>query len=452
MASAAGQFLGFAALGLASIVLGRALGTGGFGTFAIAFSLQAFLVGLASLGLHNGIAYEVATGRWAPGSALRRAFTASILIGGLIAALSVAVCIPLRADLLPGASPAAIVVLLAGIPMGMLLLLLVGTAIALERYEVAGLIQVAQPAAIAVSSSVVAIVFGLSAAVAAVGAAVIAVGLVAAVWAFRLSARLDRENPDLGTQEARLRTAVGFGTRTWASDLLSLVNLRGDLILVGALSSSSQAGLYGVATAITSLGLVAPQALAQVLLPRVAGVDQKPISAEEDSRTTIGRAGRQSVLIAIGSSLLLIVAIALVPALYGSPFDDAVPLGLILIPGVAAFGVSRVLAYALAGLGAPGLVLRLTFSVVVPTVIAFVVAISLLDALGAALVSTVSYSLSLAVIVIALSRRSGVAIGDLLAPRRRDLSAYPELGRMVRQYFLDLTGKHHTRVGTSSSD
>lgn len=433
VATAVAQAAGLASLGLASIVLGRELGPDGFGTFAVALSLQAFVVGIASLGLANGIAYEVATGRWPPGSALRHAVVTSILLGVLGAAGGTVVLAVAGDSLLPGVSTAAVAVLLAGVPLGVAVLVLVGAAISLERYEAAALMLAGQPIAMAVLASAAAILFGLSATIAAIGIALAAGGVGSAIWALGLASKLDRES---NTQPgpARLREAIRFGAQTWASDLLNLINLRADLILVGALVGGRETGLYAVAATIASLGVIVPQALAQVVLPRIGALDQAASEAGEDALATIGRAGRHSVLVAGATSIVLVAAILLVPTFYGSEFKDSVELGLILVPGIAAFGISRVLAYMLAGLGAPDVVLRSSVAVVVPSMVVFVLVIPSEGATGAAIISTVSYAATLLAMLIALCRRAGVSPASLLMPRREDLSAYSEALAAIPQY------------------
>ncbi len=433
VATAVAQAAGLAALGLASIVLGRALGPDGFGTFAVALSLQAFVVGVASLGLANGIAYEVATGRWPPGSALRHAVVASILLGVLGAAGGAAVLAVFGDSLLPGVSTGAVAVLMVGVPLGVAVLVLVGVAISLERYEAAALMLAGQPIAIAVLASAAAIAFELSATIAAIGIALAASGVASAIWALGLASKLDSES-DAPPAPARLREAIRFGAQTWASDLLNLINLRADLILVGALAGSGEAGLYAVAATIASLGVIAPQALAQVLLPRIGALDQAPSETGEDAVATIGRAGRQSVLVAGATSVVLVAVILLVPTFYGSDFDGSVELGLILVPGIAAFGISRVLAYMLAGLGAPGVVLRLSVAVVVPSLVVFVLVIPSEGATGAAIISTISYAATLLAMLVAICRRADLAPASLLVPRREDLSAYSEALAAIPQY------------------
>ena len=444
LATAVARAIGLASLGLASIVLARALGPDGYGTFAVAFSIQWILAALASLGLANGIGYEVATGRWQPGSALRHGVAGSIALG-LVGAAGGAVVIAAAGDsTLPDVSTAAIVVLMAGVPLGVAVVVLVGIAIALERYEAAAVMLAGQPIAVAALAAAATIHYGVSATVAAIGIAVVTTGIASVIWALRLASKLDRES-DAKPRPARLREAIRFGAQTWAADLFSLLNLRADLILIGALAGAQEAGLYAVATTVVSLGLIVPHAFAQVLLPRIGALDQEAGTA--GAAAAIRPAGRHAVLVAATTSIALILLVLLIPAFYGAGFEDSVVLGLVLVPGVAALGVSRVLGYMLAGLGEPGVLLRLLAAVVIPTLVAYVVVIPWAEAMGAAIVSTTSYGAILVVTLVALCHRADVSATSLLVPRRGDLAAYAELVAAIGPRARLRRGGHGTPPG-----
>ena len=350
LATAAARLAGLASLGVASIVIGRALGPGGYGTFAVAFSLQWFILATASIGLANGIGYEVATGRWMANSAIRHGVVASIVLGVAGGAGGAVLLVVAGGDLLPGVSTAAIATFLAGIPLGLALVVLVGIAVALERYEAAAVMLAGQSIVIAVLAGAASLPFELSATVAAIGIGLFVTGLFSVIWALRLVSALDRQ-PNTLPGSPRFRESIRFGAQTWTADLINLINVRVDLILVAAFASASEAGLYAVAATIASLGVVVPEAFAQVLLPRIGALDQE--GGPANATTTVRAAGRHSVISAAGTSLALLVGVLLIPVFYGPKFDDSVVLGLILIPGVAAFGISRVLGYVLAGLGRP---------------------------------------------------------------------------------------------------
>src|SRR5262249_21881817 len=236
------------------------------------------------------------------------------------------------------------------------ILMLWPSAGALERYEALGLLQLGPSVAVAGIGSALALLAGRSAAVAGIGIGTALSGALAVAWALRVAAAAGHPT----RTRLPLRDAARFGARTWAADVLVLINLRLDLLLVGAFAGSREAGLYGVAATLMTLGLVLPQAISFVLLPRVASLASGRFEDEGDPEQTIGRASRHATLLALAIVPLLVLAVLLVPLVYGNSFEDSVRLGLVLVPGIAALGVSRVQAYSLAGFGRPGTVLRVS--------------------------------------------------------------------------------------------
>jgi O-antigen/teichoic acid export membrane protein len=430
LALVAAQVGGLASLGVASIVIGRALGADGYGVFIVAFNFQTLLAVFACIGLGSGVSYEIGSGRWPAGPALRHAVAASLGLGllGGIAGL----CIVLAAgdDLLPGVSTGAVVALLATVPAALSVFVLVGPASALERYEALGLIQLGPSLGAAAIGSGLALVAGESAAVAGIGIGVGIAGLLATVWALRVAGTFGPS----GRKRLPMGDAVRFGARTWVSDVLVLLNLRVDLLLVGAFAGSREAGLYGVAATLMTLGLVVPHAISWVLLPRVASLASGSSGDDGDPVQMIGRASRHATLLSLAIVPLLVLAVLLVPDVYGDSFQGTVKLGLVLVPGIAALGVSRVLSYSLAGFGRPGTVLRMSAAVVIPTVVAYAVLIPSTGALGAAVISTVSYTATLLLLAVATQRATSTRPAELFLPRRDDLRAYPAAASALRSY------------------
>jgi len=430
LASAVAQAGGLATMGVASIVIGRSLGAGGYGVFIVAFNLQILLAALASVGLGNGISYEMASGRWPTGPALRRTLGVSAVTGALGALVGLGVVLVSGDDLLPGVSAPAVAAVLVTVPATVAVLMLWSSAAALERYEALGLLQLGPPLAVAVIGSVLALLAGRSAAVAGIGIGAALSGTLAAAWALRVAAAAGQPT----RAHLPLGDAARFGARTWAADVLILINLRLDLLLVGALAGSREAGLYGVAATLMTLGLVVPQAISFVLLPRVASLASGRFEEEGDPVHTIGRASRHATLLALAIVPLLVVTVLLVPLVYGNSFDDSVRLGLVLIPGIVALGVSRVQAYSLAGFGRPATVLRVSAATVLPTVVAYAVLIPSTGALGAAVISTVSYTATLIGMAVATRRTTGISAAELFVPRREDLRAYREARTALGSY------------------
>ena len=155
----------------------------------------------------------------------------------------------------------------------------------------------------------------------------------------------------------RLRTVLGFGIRSWGSEVLRYSNMRLDIFFVAAYASAADVGKYSVAVTVSGIGLILPSALSTAVMPRTALLSGATASREAplvDADLSDARACRYTVLMlpltAAAVAVLLLVG---VPVFYGSEFTDTVELGFILLPGVLLLGVSQVMTSIVQGRGRP---------------------------------------------------------------------------------------------------
>src|SRR5262249_61292071 len=138
------------------------------------------------------------------------------------------------------------------------------------------------------------------------------------------------------------RRAVTFGIKGWTSNVLQLVNYRLDLFVLAAVASRAVVGQYAIAVAVTSTVWLLPQALASVVFPRIARLGATGVEADRTLVET--KSLRISVLLSTLGAIAVAVALELlVVPVFGEAFSGAVVPGLLLLPGVAAAGVVKVL-------------------------------------------------------------------------------------------------------------
>lgn len=70
----------------------------------------------------------------------------------------------------------------------------------------------------------------------------------------------------------QLRRSVSFGLKGYAANAMQFLNHRLDLFIVSAAVGAAAVGQLAVAIAVTSVLLLLPQALSDVLFPRVAAL------------------------------------------------------------------------------------------------------------------------------------------------------------------------------------
>lgn len=412
--SAASRIWVTLASGLTTIVLARVLGPHDWGGYAIASSLVTILLAVTTLGVDQGIAYFVGAREWEPraalGSALRMAGVAGTL--GAAVGLVARVVVP---SAFAGLPLWQVAVAVAGIPFGLALIYASSVTLASDRYEASMAMPAVQAALLLAVSIPLALLFDRSGAIVALtlAAAVVAVGAV--VWA---RSRLPAAAP---TQPGQLRRAISFGVKGYGANALQLVNYQLDLFILAAVASAAAVGHYALAVSATALLMVLPRSLSAVLYPRVARLSA---SGDHVKRAMVETKSLRHVsLIVILTSVAMAAGLELlVVPVFGADYRPAINLGLILVPGAAAIGVSTVLAATVVGRGKPTYSLYGALITTPITIAMYGTLIPSFHATGAALASTLSYLLSFVLFCHFYRRVTGLHVLPLLVPTRSEFA------------------------------
>lgn len=413
--------------GLMGLIIARLLGPAGTGRVNVVLTAVLILGAVSSLGIELGVNYHVGGKRWAAATALRQTQLAALglgLVGGLI---GLGLGLAGHASVFRGVSIGVLALGLAALPFMLSWTFSSLTALAVDRYEA----YAAAPAAQALLGLALAAALvpplGVEGAVAAATLAHVLVACGMLRWGLR---RLGR--PEAGwPREARRRNreAARFGVRAYAGNVLQLVNYRADLLILNAVASHAAVGRYAVAVSVTALGQIVPRALASVLLPRVAALDDGTEHAALE--LSIVKSVRHAILISTATGVVLALGLLLVPLLYGSGFDDSVALGLLLVPGICFIGVGGVLSSTIIGRGHPEYALRNVLVVTPLTLALYGALIPTLGATGAAVASSVSY-VAATLVAWHYFRRVTDLRATSLRPGREELGDYVALARRGR--------------------
>ncbi|HEY1320212.1 MAG TPA: O-antigen ligase family protein [Streptosporangiaceae bacterium] len=179
--------------------------------------------------------------------------------------------------------------------------------------------------------------------VALVGADVLVAGVIAIRLIRRGFCRGWRK-PD-----ARLGLKVcRYGMRAQVGGAFTLLNLRLDVAILGALAGPAVLGVYAVASKYAELLRLPGLALTYVLYPRLA--TKTPAEAGRRVAAMLPRAFGLNMLAAVP----LAAAVPLLPLIYGDKFADAIIPAFILLVGLVGEGVAGVVSAYLYGVGRPG--------------------------------------------------------------------------------------------------
>jgi O-antigen/teichoic acid export membrane protein len=223
-----------------------------------------------------------------------------------------------------------------------------------------------------------------------------------------------------------IRQLLSYGGRALIGDVLQYFNYRVDVFVVLYLLGSSAVGIYAVSVSIAELIWYVPGAIATVLFPRTAlDWEQATQFTPRVSRNVLFVTAIISIFVATMSPLLLITV-------YGEQYiSSLMPLWL-LLPGVVILGIAKILASDLAGRGRPEFGTFASGVSLIATIVLDFTLIPIMGVSGAALASTVSYTLTSLLILIAYMRISGNNAFSVLFIKRSDFEMYYELIRKSR--------------------
>jgi O-antigen/teichoic acid export membrane protein len=392
---------------LAGLVTGpltaRALGPDGRGELAIILSVLTLAPWVLDLGVSVWVGRERARGASRAdvlGAALPVAVACSI--AGVLAA------IPLSRAL--GEERQVVVTFvqigLFASPLVVVLQTLVGLAIGESRWGLFNLTRIVASVVPLVAVVVLASIGQLS-----VGAAAAAY-LAGAVGGNLLLLSLVKGARRLVFGWSRSWAAATFGLRSWLSSLGNVANQRLDQVLMAVLVTSSELGLYAVAVTVAMLTSTLVGAVSSALFPRVAQGD--PMLAIRSCRVTVG-------IVFVAGLFLAVITPAALPFVFGSDFDDSVPMALILLAASVPAAAATVLSAALQAVGDVGATMRAELVAVALSVPALVLVLPGGGGIAAAIVSLVAYTVRLGLELGPARRAFGARAASLLVPARSDV-------------------------------
>jgi O-antigen/teichoic acid export membrane protein len=227
---------------------------------------------------------------------------------------------------------------------------------------------------------------------------------------------------------ALLVKTVPFGSQAQLGNLLQLFNYRLDSYIILVFVNAAGVGLYAVGVAGSEgLWLIANSVAIVLLTNLTAGdADNAARLTPVVCRNTILVTG----VICLGAAF---IAPFVIPAVFGSDFQDSVPVYLWLLPGTVALSGTKILAVYVFSRGRPMINTAIAAAGLVTSIISDLILIPILEVEGAAIAASLGYGLSLVLTAIAYRRLSGNSILDALLPHPSDLALYLEGLRSLRR-------------------
>jgi O-antigen/teichoic acid export membrane protein len=216
------------------------------------------------------------------------------------------------------------------------------------------------------------------------------------------------------------KSTLSYGIKAHTSNILTFLNYRLDMFLVNAFLNPTAVGYYTVAVALAEKLWFLSHSASTVLFPRVAS-ERDEVRRKEFTPLV----SRNVLLIAIvGAALIFLLSKWVILLFYSEVYIFSVRPLQILLPGIIALSVSRVLANDVAGRGHPILNAYLAGVTLVTNIGLNILWIPCLGIEGAALSSTISYNVHLIGTLIVYSKLSGNSIVKIMLIQKSDIAIY----------------------------
>jgi O-antigen/teichoic acid export membrane protein len=329
-----GQVIALGLSFLAGLVAARVFEPALRGEYALLTTVAAFVSVLAGLGFAEAIIFFYRRGE---ADARRTATSISFVNGAtslLVLAAGFVLCPWLAARYFPvGGSTAAWVALGAGL-LGIVLRNSLVFLQAQGNFLRSSAFSLLQPAIFVAALAAIGLGGGSFA------AAVCTFLLSYALPALLLLVPLLRQASPAALDGPHLGRVARFSVKSYANVALSQLNYRVDIFVVGALIPDlARLADYHIACTVAGLLWILPDAYGTAIYPRLAGL----ATLRERSAETV-----MAVRVVLAPVIVLALGLAvaapwLLPLLFGQSYAGAVPLTLLLLPGVLGMSVSKVL-------------------------------------------------------------------------------------------------------------
>lgn len=209
---------------------------------------------------------------------------------------------------------------------------------------------------------------------------------------------------------------ISFGAKSHVGTFFQHLTYKLDIFTLNYFSDASTVGIYTVAIGICELLTHLPTAVGTILFQRLSNSE----NAFSVSRTCF--VSRMTIFAMIATSCFLgAVSYLLIPKVFGNSFEAARNPLLILLPGYIFLGTHNVLILASMGLGHPKYMGQIGFISLAISIPLYLMLIPSYGMLGAALASSITYSMCCAYSVERYHRITGATYFDILIPTLNDV-------------------------------
>jgi len=371
------------------LMIARALGEGGLGTFAIIILTPTIFSQSLSLGLTVSLTYFVSAKIFHLEEAYRITRDALLSLAALGTVTAWLVLTTYGEAIFPNIDSSLLIWVIWAMPFALLNMGMMGLFQGLEDFKSFNKISITQPL---VTFTLVAAASLLSVLTLQFAVAALIIGnVVGFLFGVYLVSRHTRVLGKAPQRYTYLKQALPYGFKAYLANLTAFLTYRIDIFLVNFFLGAASTGLYVAAVRMVEQLWLISQAVSAVIFPRLASM----VNDEEGKRRLTPMIARYVFWITgLAAATVALFSDFFLRLLFGPSFGAATTTLHILLPGIVIFSVARVIANDLAARGRISINLYMSVSVLVGNTILNYVAIPWYGMEGAAAATFTTYTLA----------------------------------------------------------
>ncbi|WP_224752750.1 flippase [Metabacillus arenae] len=404
------------------IIIAKVLGPEAQGKYTLITMVPLMLQTFMNLGINSSTIYYVSKKE----VDLNTAFNTNVLTGFLLSLLSVGigsvVIILLSSTTFKEVNTDILYLALLALPFMFLMIFLQTIFQGLQNFKMFNSILVIQQTSNLLMVTIFLIVFdlGLKGAIFAfIIGYLISVSFVLYVIFYKYKMRLNLTF----FSKPYFKKSLNYGFKTHISNVMTFLNYRLDIFLIGYFINPFAVGVYSVAVSIGERLSVFSQSISTVLLPRVASLNN------EEERNYISSIVSRNMLIFITilSVIVFFLSNFIFTVIIDKDYSESALILQILLPGLAVLSIEKLLSNDLAARGKPEINMYVAFVNVGLNLILNLILIPAIGIKGAAIASTVTYLVSFIIKVIIFSKITKQPIVNFLIIKKQDFLLYKRI-------------------------
>jgi len=214
-----------------------------------------------------------------------------------------------------------------------------------------------------------------------------------------------------------MRKLLTFGIKGYWGNIFQFLNYRFDMFLVNFFLGPGSVGIYSVAVNLTEMIWYPSSAIATVLLPKASR------SKYAESGSLVQKTAKWTFWVTFFLAIVLLISSKfLINILYGKAFLPTVDVVWFLLPGIILFSLTRITATYFIGAGKPIINAAISLLSLIANVILNLIFIPRFGINGAALATTISYTISTILTISIFVKMSGLPFFQMIVVKSKDFS------------------------------